>query len=274
MHLDARRGCSLPTSATGFQWSKAVWVLGFWGKVVLWACVLSVSDLMKGGADLFPGSGSAKPKLSYLCALAARTDGHARMNSFAYANQNSFARRPPLPATGGGKSRSHSHSRGRVEQLQRERSWRHTYPALRVLTELLLYRASQVPEHNRNRFLQLFGILVRFSAMARDDITPRLTYPGIYVEEVPSGVRAIPGVSTSVTAFVGTIAGTALNQSTHLPCPRKILRSAGSKSRTFLGLGAIMILAGTFFVGKLLTGGGLKDEQRAHVSKRSKSKPD
>jgi hypothetical protein len=115
----------------------------------------------------------------------------------------------------------------------------------------------------RNRFLQLFGILVRFSAMARDDITPKLTYPGIYVEEVPSGVRAIPVVSTSVTAFVGTIAGAALNQSIHLPCPRKILRSAGSKRRTFLGLGAILILAGTFFVGKLLTGGDLKDEQRA-----------
>jgi hypothetical protein len=145
------------------------------------------------------------------------------------------------------------------------------------LTESLLYRASQVPERNRNRFLQLFGILVRFSAMARDDIRPKLTYPGIYVEEVPSGVRAIPGVSTSVTTFVGTIPGAALNQSIHfihLPCPRKILRSAGTKRRTFLGLGAILILAGTFFVGKLLIGGDLKDEQRAHVSKRSKSKAD
>src|SRR5687768_11244476 len=32
----------------------------------------------------------------------------------------------------------------------------------------------------------------------------QLTYPGVYVEEVPSGVRTITGVSTSVTAFVGT----------------------------------------------------------------------
>ncbi len=32
-------------------------------------------------------------------------------------------------------------------------------------------------------------------------ITP--TYPGVYVEEVPSGVRTITGVSTSITAFVG-----------------------------------------------------------------------
>ena len=29
------------------------------------------------------------------------------------------------------------------------------------------------------------------------------TYPGVYIEEVPSGVRTIVGVSTSVTAFVG-----------------------------------------------------------------------
>src|SRR5687767_12641111 len=30
-----------------------------------------------------------------------------------------------------------------------------------------------------------------------------LTYPGVYIEEVPSGVRTIAGVSTSVAAFVG-----------------------------------------------------------------------
>jgi len=29
------------------------------------------------------------------------------------------------------------------------------------------------------------------------------SYPGVYVQEVPSGVRTIAGVSTSVTAFVG-----------------------------------------------------------------------
>jgi phage tail sheath protein FI len=33
-------------------------------------------------------------------------------------------------------------------------------------------------------------------------VTP--TYPGVYIEEVPSGVRTITGVSTSVTAFVGS----------------------------------------------------------------------
>src|SRR5215203_1121350 len=32
-------------------------------------------------------------------------------------------------------------------------------------------------------------------------ITP--TYPGVYVEEIPSGVRTITGVATSITAFLG-----------------------------------------------------------------------
>ncbi|HEV2950724.1 MAG TPA: phage tail sheath family protein, partial [Actinomycetota bacterium] len=30
-----------------------------------------------------------------------------------------------------------------------------------------------------------------------------LTYPGVYIEEVPSAVRTITGVPTSITAFVG-----------------------------------------------------------------------
>jgi uncharacterized protein len=30
-----------------------------------------------------------------------------------------------------------------------------------------------------------------------------LTYPGVYIEEIPSGVRTVAGVATSVTAFIG-----------------------------------------------------------------------
>ena len=30
-----------------------------------------------------------------------------------------------------------------------------------------------------------------------------LSYPGVYVEEIPSGVHTITGVATSITAFVG-----------------------------------------------------------------------
>ena len=29
------------------------------------------------------------------------------------------------------------------------------------------------------------------------------TYPGVYIEEISSGVRTIIGVSTSITAFIG-----------------------------------------------------------------------
>ena len=32
---------------------------------------------------------------------------------------------------------------------------------------------------------------------------PTLTYPGVYIEELPSGVHPITGVATSITAFVG-----------------------------------------------------------------------
>jgi phage tail sheath protein FI len=32
-------------------------------------------------------------------------------------------------------------------------------------------------------------------------VTP--TYPGVYIEEIPSGVRTITGVATSTTAFLG-----------------------------------------------------------------------
>jgi len=32
-------------------------------------------------------------------------------------------------------------------------------------------------------------------------ITP--TYPGVYIQEIPSGVRTITGVQTSITAFAG-----------------------------------------------------------------------
>src|SRR2546428_8495441 len=32
------------------------------------------------------------------------------------------------------------------------------------------------------------------------------TYPGVYIEEIPSGVRTITGVATSIAAFIGRTA--------------------------------------------------------------------
>lgn len=45
-------------------------------------------------------------------------------------------------------------------------------------------------------------------------VTP--TYPGVYIEEVPSGVRTITGVSTSVTAFVGSAKRGPINKATRI----------------------------------------------------------
>jgi hypothetical protein len=42
------------------------------------------------------------------------------------------------------------------------------------------------------------------------------TYPGVYIEEIPSGVRTITGVSTSITAFVGYTARGDVDRATHI----------------------------------------------------------
>jgi hypothetical protein len=43
-------------------------------------------------------------------------------------------------------------------------------------------------------------------------VTP--TYPGVYIEEIPSGVRTITGVATSITAFVGRALRGPINEPT------------------------------------------------------------
>src|SRR5215218_1381612 len=42
------------------------------------------------------------------------------------------------------------------------------------------------------------------------------TYPGVYVQEIPSGVRTITGVSTSVTAFIGAAKRGPINKATRI----------------------------------------------------------
>jgi phage tail sheath protein FI len=42
------------------------------------------------------------------------------------------------------------------------------------------------------------------------------TYPGVYIEEIPSGVRTNTGVSTSVTAFVGSAKRGPINKAVHI----------------------------------------------------------
>src|ERR1044071_6440100 len=38
------------------------------------------------------------------------------------------------------------------------------------------------------------------------------TYPGVYIEEIPSGVHTISGVATSITAFIGRAKRGPVNQ--------------------------------------------------------------
>src|SRR5262245_51305670 len=42
------------------------------------------------------------------------------------------------------------------------------------------------------------------------------TYPGVYIEEIPSGVHTITGVSTSITAFVGYTARGVIDEAVHI----------------------------------------------------------
>lgn len=57
------------------------------------------------------------------------------------------------------------------------------------------------------------------------------TYPGVYVEEIPSGVRTVTGVATSVTAFIGRALRGPVNVAT-------TINSSGDFERIFGGLWA------------------------------------
>lgn len=54
-----------------------------------------------------------------------------------------------------------------------------------------------------------------------------LSYPGVYIEEVPSGVRTIAGVATSIAAFVGFTRKGDLDTATHITSFADFERSHG-----------------------------------------------
>jgi phage tail sheath protein FI len=65
-----------------------------------------------------------------------------------------------------------------------------------------------------------------------DRIMPAtLTYPGVYIEEVPSGVRTIVGAATSATAFIGRAPRGPVNEAV-------TINSFGDFERVFGGLNA------------------------------------
>ena len=43
---------------------------------------------------------------------------------------------------------------------------------------------------------------------------PAFKYPGVYIEEIPSAIHRVPGVSTSIPAFVGWAPQGPVNQAT------------------------------------------------------------
>ena len=54
-----------------------------------------------------------------------------------------------------------------------------------------------------------------------------LTYPGVYIEEIPSGVRTITGVATSITAFFGRTIRGPLNRAVHCLSYADFVRNFG-----------------------------------------------
>src|SRR3954470_4505148 len=58
----------------------------------------------------------------------------------------------------------------------------------------------------------------------------QVSYPGVYIEEIPSGVHTIIGVATSITAFVGRARSGPVNDPV-------IINGFGDFTRRFGGLG-------------------------------------
>jgi phage tail sheath protein FI len=76
-------------------------------------------------------------------------------------------------------------------------------------------------------------------------VTP--TYPGVYIEELPSGVHPITGVATSITAFVGYAGRGPVDQPT-------LVQSATEYARTFGPLSPASTMA--YAVGQYFVNGG------------------
>jgi len=62
------------------------------------------------------------------------------------------------------------------------------------------------------------------------------TYPGVYIEEIPSGVRTITGVATSITAFIGRAVIGPVNEPT-------TINSFGDYERRFGGLSLLSTMS-------------------------------
>src|SRR5258708_3174691 len=61
-----------------------------------------------------------------------------------------------------------------------------------------------------------------------------LNYPGVYIEEIPSGVRTITGVATSITAFLGRALRGPVNTPVVLSSYADFERAFGGLQENFL----------------------------------------
>ena len=90
-----------------------------------------------------------------------------------------------------------------------------------------------------------------------------LTYPGVYIEEIPSGVRTITGVATSITAFVGRAQRGPVNR------PVRV-QSFAEFSRIFGGLWALSRMS--YAVNQFFQHGGSRRADRAGVQRRPRGR--
>src|SRR5687768_3258659 len=71
-----------------------------------------------------------------------------------------------------------------------------------------------------------------------------LLHPGVYIEEVPSGVRTIQGVATSIALFVGWAAKGSTTKATRITSFSEYAREFGGlDKRTPLGHGVMHFFA-------------------------------
>ena len=93
-----------------------------------------------------------------------------------------------------------------------------------------------------------------------------LTFPGIYIEEIPSGVRTITGVSTSNTAFVDFFKRGPMNEAvriTSLADFERIFGGLDSRSEASYGINQFYLNGGSVaFVVRVAAG----DVKRAEVA--------
>ena len=114
-------------------------------------------------------------------------------SSSARTRPRADVRSPSPPAAACARSRCRPTARRACSSS----SGRTASPLGEISSETLVRTIRAVPDLGRGR-------RDRRNQRTEDGLMPpTLTFPGVYIEEVPSGVRPITGVATSITAFIG-----------------------------------------------------------------------